>query len=77
MIDAKMTNRRQHTEWYTCGRCDLGYPRNKVIVQNGLIVCYGPNTHNCMDQPGRNAFMKYPLPQERPLDPLPERFEDI
>lgn len=74
-LDARQTNRRKALEWYTCTRCDVDYPRSKVVVHNGAIVCFGEGTHKCKDQPGRSAFYKEPLPHEKPILPLPEEVE--
>ena len=77
MIEARQTNRMKKEEWYECGRCGINYPRSKVIVQNGLIVCQGDGTAKCRDLPGRQAFLKYPLPQEKPVPALPQIVEDL
>jgi hypothetical protein len=79
VIFAKQTNNQHHEEWYNCQRCDVPYPRSKVVVQKGLIVCHGINTNNCWDEPGRDALVKQasPLPTERPIDNLPEDDGDI
>lgn len=78
MLDTRQTNRKFGEEWYTCGRCGLDYPRSKVLVQNGLIVCSGAETAGCMDEPGAiPERARLVLPREMPLDPLPERTEDL
>lgn len=70
--------RRQGSEWYQCMRCGLPYPRSMVIVQNGLIVCRGPRTVGCYDEPGHAADMnRLDLPREIPIDPLPSVVEDL
>jgi hypothetical protein len=78
MLDTRQTNRRFWTEWYTCDKCGFDYPRERVIVQNGLISCTGTGTNHCVDEPGRDAYMNHleagyeELPQ-----PLPEINEDL
>lgn len=69
---------RHGTEWYTCQRCGQTYPRIKVVVQNGLVVCYGANTLGCYDKPGAGASRIYhPGGYEEPPAPLPETNEDL
>jgi hypothetical protein len=80
MIDARQTNRRMGEEWYNCDRCGHPYPRSSVGVQNGLVLCTGPNTAGCQDEPGRDAEMKRLaaiMPLEKPITPLPSRTEDL
>lgn len=78
MIDTRQTNRRFSEEWYTCDRCGLDYPRSKVSVQNGLVLCYGPSTVGCQDEPGFEAeHRKLRLPLEEDIKPLPQRYEDL
>jgi hypothetical protein len=77
MIESRQTNRMQKSEWYTCSVCGIDYPRAKVIVHNGKVVCQGDGTAKCKDQPGRDAFYKGPLPTEKPIPPLPHVIEDI
>lgn len=76
-IDARQTNRMKEEEWYECARCGFNYPRSKVIVQRGLVLCQGSGTVKCVDQPGRDAYRKYPTPQEQPIRELPQNNEDI
>lgn len=69
---------RVGSEWYACQRCDRNYPRAKVLVQNGLIVCHGPNTLNCYDERGHDAYMSdLRVPREKPIPPLPSRVEKL
>jgi hypothetical protein len=77
MIEGRQTNRKKSEEWYECARCGVSYNRSKMVVQNGLVLCQGPGTFKCVDQPGRNAFYKNPLPKELPITPLPQRVEDL
>jgi hypothetical protein len=78
MLDTRQTNRSFGTEWYTCGRCGLEYPRKMVVVQNGLVVCRSSGTVGCVDEPGAvPARARLTLPLEQPLDPLPEIVEDL
>jgi|RhiMethySRZTD1v2_1073278.scaffolds.fasta_scaffold108753_4 hypothetical protein len=78
MLDTRQTNRVFGEEWYTCGRCGMDYPRGKVIVQNGLVVCRGPETMGCVDEPGAGPpRTRLTLPLEQPIDPLPEVVEDL
>jgi hypothetical protein len=78
MLDVRQTNRRFGEEWYICQRCGFPYPRHKVIVQNGLVVCRGDGTVGCIDEPGAQpARARLTLPLEQPLDPLPEVVEDL
>lgn len=80
---SKIVNRRQagnrtENEWYTCDRCGFQYPRPKIIVQNGLILCQGTDTTGCVDLPGHAAALaQMTLPRERPILPLPEIVEDL
>ncbi len=77
MIEARQTNRMKKEEWYECSRCGFNYPRSKVIVQNGLVLCQGDGTAKCRDVPGRDAFYKNPLPTEKPIKELPSVTEDL
>jgi len=64
---------RVEQEWYTCGRCDHNFPRDKMVVQNGLYVCKGPGTHNCADVEGHAANVRrLILPLEERPQPLPQ-----
>jgi hypothetical protein len=66
------------TEHYRCDRCAFHYPRKMVIVQNGLVVCRGRGTNNCMDKPGFTAnFNRRPIKVEEEPRPLPVRIEDL
>lgn len=76
--DRKQAGRRTGSEWYECQRCGFPYPRASVIVQNGLIVCRGPNTTNCWDEKGHSAFMlDVDAPREKPIPPLPSVTEEV
>jgi hypothetical protein len=67
-----------HTEHYACDRCGFHYPRKMVVVQNGLVVCRGRGTNDCMDKPGFTAnFNRRPIRVEEPPRPLPVRSEDL
>lgn len=63
------------SEWYTCGRCGFNYPRAKLHVQNGLIVCQGEGTANCSDSPGTDRHKQGIQPREKPIPPLPQTTE--
>jgi hypothetical protein len=77
-LDTRQTNRRAGEEWYTCERCGLDYPRSKMLVQNGLTLCQGPQTVGCVDEPGVDAARKkVVLPLEHDLKPLPQVHEDL
>jgi hypothetical protein len=76
MRNNRQTNRVFKEEWYNCDRCGHQYPRSQVIVQNQYIVCTGHGTLNCIDQPGVDAFRR-DLPQEQPVEPLPQIIEDL
>jgi hypothetical protein len=66
------------TEHYECDRCGSHYPRKMVVVQNGMVVCRGRGTNNCMDKPGFTAhFNRKPIRVEEPPRPLPVRSEDL
>ena len=79
MIDARFTNRRQGSEWYTCARCGVDYPRAAVRVQNGRVLCMGANSNECAeDQPGHTANMQaIEVPREVAISPLPEETVDL
>jgi hypothetical protein len=78
MLDNRQTNNRQGSEWYECGRCGFQYPRARVLVQNGLVVCQGDNTNNCVDAPGAAAYFKQlNVPYEERPAPLPYLDEDL
>jgi len=76
-LETRQTNRRFGEEWYECGKCGLDFPRSLVIVQNGVIVCTGLGTSNCLDEPGVDAYRKYELVREQPIEPLPQINEDL
>ena len=77
-VDRRITNHRAHSEWYDCARCGFQYPREKVSVQNGSILCYGPNTTNWQDLPGHGAAMRaIDVPREKNPEPLPDVYEDL
>jgi hypothetical protein len=66
------TNRRFSEEWYICQRCGVGYPRHRVKMQNGLVVCDGASTMQCADKPGHAAaFMNQDTGYERTPEELP------
>lgn len=78
MLNNKQTNNRNKVEWYTCQRCGFPYPATKMLVHNGLILCTGPGTVGCKDQPGSQAFRRLlDLPIEEPLRPLVVVDEDL
>lgn len=78
LVNRRQTNRRVGEEWYTCNRCGLDYPRSDVAVQNGLILCRGPNTTQCWDEPGFAAELKnVRVPREKPIPSLPQTTEDL
>lgn len=79
MIDARFTNRRQGSEWYTCARCGVDYPRASVKVQNGQVLCLGTNSNHCgEDQSGHAvALEQVSLPREQANPPLPEETVDL
>lgn len=78
LVSRKQAGRRVGEEWYECQRCGFNYPRHQVLVQNGLIVCRGPDTTNCFDLPGHAAELaRIDVPAEKPIEPLPEVTEDL
>lgn len=71
LSDTLETGPRRRLRWYTCQRCGKNYPETSIIVQRGLIVCNGPNTCQCYDQPGYQAErrrLKLPI-ERRPTTP--------
>jgi hypothetical protein len=73
-----VTNKQYGVRWYECERCGIETPETSCIVQNGLIVCYGPNTRNCRDNPGHAANMKQlDVPHEEAPHPLPQESIDL
>jgi hypothetical protein len=74
-MNNKQTNNVRKQEWYDCDRCDFQYPRDKMITQNGLVLCHGPNTCNCVDEQGTDAFLRERISREKPTPPLPQRNE--
>ena len=78
LVNRRQANHRAGEEWYTCERCGFQYPRSSIIVQNGLIVCTGINTTQCLDLPGHGAELtRIAIPLETPLQPLPAVTEDL
>jgi len=70
--------RRRGMRKYICGSCGFQYWEDQVVVQNGLVRCEGPETNNCVDQPGyRAAKRRLELPLEKPNPPLRVRDEDL
>lgn len=65
-------------EHYKCDRCGFNYPRARILAQNGLVVCRGPETNNCFDLPGAAAerIHKFPVIEAHP-DPLPSWDGDL
>lgn len=69
---------RRHQEWYVCDRCGWYYPRERMMMQNGLNLCSGVDTRNCMDLPGHAANVsKLDVPFELRPEPLPDQSEDL
>jgi len=78
MLDNRMTNNRQHSEWYLCDVCGFQYPRVKVLVQNGRVVCQGDNTNNCRDKAGAAFYYRQlNVPYEERPATLPNEDEDL
>jgi hypothetical protein len=78
MLDNRQTNNRTHSEWYLCDRCGFQYPRAKMLNQNGLNLCNGDNTNNCVDDPGHGAaVIDLDLPYEQRPEPLPWEIVDL
>ena len=77
-VDRRITNHRAFEEWYECAQCGFNYPRHKVSVQNGAILCFGPNTTDCQDLPGHGAALRQmDIPREKAPEPLPDIYEDL
>lgn len=77
-VSRKQTNRRVSSEWYECTRCGFNYPRGSIIVQNGLILCTGPNTTECYDLKGAGAYRsQLGDVTEKPIPDLPFVDEDL
>lgn len=78
LVSRRQTGHRVGSEWYECSRCGFNYPRSRVAVQNGLILCKGTHTTNCWDLPGHSSHMnKLDLPREQPTEPLPSTTEEL
>lgn len=78
LVDRKQTGRRVGTEWYDCDNCGFQYPRASVVVQNGLTLCTGTDTTNCVDLPGHTANLaRMTRPVEKENPPLPVINEDL
>jgi len=70
--------RRLHQEWYTCDRCGVWYPRQKMMNQNGLNLCTGFDTRNCWDKPGHAVRERQlDIPYEERPEPLPWTDEEL
>jgi len=73
-----VSRRREGSEWYTCDRCGIYYPREMMMVQNGLTLCVGPATTNCVDLPGHAAAVAVlDVPFEERPEPLPYTSEEL
>lgn len=69
---------RVSEEWYTCQRCGGWYPRSRMLNQNGLNLCTGSATRNCVDLPGHAAAtLQLDVPYEERPEPLPNQDEDL
>lgn len=78
MSDVQSARWREGTEWYTCDMCGTHYPRRLVAIQNGRIRCFGPETHDCWEEPGIDAYRRDLEPNyEEPPAPLPDYDEDL
>lgn len=78
IIEEWSKKRRRKLRKFICGSCGFQFWQDQVVVQNGLIRCQGPNTNNCVDQPGyRPARRSLMLPIEKPDPPLPIIDEDL
>lgn len=66
---------RYGVRWHLCARCGIEYPLFQVKVQKGMILCDGPGTKQCCDEPGRQHYVKQiEVPYER-VDPDPDRLD--
>jgi hypothetical protein len=69
---------RRCQEWYRCDRCGFEYPREKMVNQNGLNVCFGSMTNDCVDKPGYAvAQRQLDIPYEQTPEPLPQQDDEL
>lgn len=69
---------RRKQRWYECQRCGVHYPEEKMIVQRGLMLCHGPGTVGCVDEPGYAAARRrLVLPIEEKPRPLAVDDEEL
>jgi hypothetical protein len=64
---------------WKCDRCGIEYPEDRVVIQKGLIVCFGADTRNCRDEYGYQHYRdKLEVPYEEvPEAPETEDWDDV
>jgi hypothetical protein len=64
---------------WKCDRCGIEYPEDRVVIQKGLIVCFGADTRNCRDEYGYEHYRgKLEVPYEEvPESPETEDWDDV